>query len=46
MANCYMNIDMHERGLCFLLMTQVVPSFKLCQWRRDLQALVQACLVD
>ena len=44
-ANCYMNIDAGE-GLCFLLMTQVVPSVQLCQWRRDFQALVQACLVD
>ena len=44
-ANCYMNIDMHE-GLSFLFMTQVVPSFQLCQWRRDMQSLVQACLVD
>ena len=44
-ANTYMNLDMEE-DLGFLLITQVMPSFKLCQWRRDLQCLVEACLVD
>jgi hypothetical protein len=28
------------------MLTQVMPSFKLCQWRRDLQALIEGCLVD
>ena len=44
-ANTYLNIDPQEE-LSFLLLTQVTPSFKLCQWRRDLQTLIEACLVD
>ena len=44
-ANTYLNIDRHEE-LSFLLLTQVTPSFHLCQWRRDLQTLIEACLVD
>ena len=26
--------------------SQVMPSFELCQWRRDLQTMIQACIVD
>ena len=44
-ANTYMNID-HTEGLAFILFTQVTPSFELCQWRRDLTNLIQACLID
>jgi CubicO group peptidase (beta-lactamase class C family) len=44
-ANTYMNIDLEE-GLAFVMLTQVTPSFTLCQWRRDLTNLIQACLVD
>ena len=44
-ANTYMNVDRQE-DLAFILFTQVTPSFTLCQWRRALQNLVQACLVD
>ena len=31
---------------CVVLAPQVTPSFTLCQWRRDLVNLIQACLVD
>ena len=44
-ANTYMNVDLEE-GLAFVMLTQVTPSFTLCQWRRDLTNLIQACLVD
>ena len=43
-ANTYMNIDIEE-GVAFVMFTQVTPSFTLCQWRRDLTSLVQACLL-
>ena len=45
LANTYMNVDPIEE-LAFVFFTQVKPSFGLCQWRRDLQALVEACVDD
>lgn len=44
-ANTYVNVDPQEE-LSFVMLTQVTPSFSLCQWRRDLQTLIEACLVD
>jgi CubicO group peptidase (beta-lactamase class C family) len=44
-ANTFMSINTEE-GLSFLCFSQVVPSFELCQWRRDLHALVHACIDD
>ena len=40
-----MNVDPIEE-LAFVFFTQVKPSFGLCQWRRDWQALVEACVDD
>ena len=45
MANGYMCIDPSE-GIAFVMLTQVMPSFRLCHWRRELQSLIQAAIDD
>lgn len=45
LANGYWSIDSAEE-LVFLMLTQVVPSSKRCHWRRDLQSLLQASVID
>ena len=43
-ANTYYCVD-PEEGIGFVMMTQIMPSFDLCVWRRQVHALVLAALV-
>jgi CubicO group peptidase (beta-lactamase class C family) len=43
-ANTYMCLDPVE-GVGFIMMTQLMPSFQICVWRREVQALIMSSLI-